>query len=882
MRAALWGIFAVLACATVCFSAPAGPVQTSVPVYIEDNHAGAFYWLAQNLDLNQGCTLVHFDAHSDASALFDSDIIREKIRRVASTEDRGRMLDEWRAQGRIQCFDWMEPLMPVPICNVVWVPAEHLYPEDIQKRNEEAAGYLDGQLEASPRRAGPLKSCYHVSDLAGINKWIPEGQPVVITIDLDYFAGMQVVRNVAFERVWSFVTGCRNLRAVVIAISRPYLTSNEESHHLVELALRSALSLPTAVIEYEPFLSTGEDHSLRAKELHKKGLSLPSYHIEDAPETLRATILANRARIHVQNDVLRWDKILDAWSAETPQFRLALKGRQPSTDGIWRVPVSESAEVEVLAEPWYASPDEVSWVTLQPCFTSCNLLASSDKEDGFARGAPPRPRWREQRIESSGSVLDLNKLASDFDPGTECGSVRIQAKIKIGGHLRETPPIEIRRYSGTGLRAAITEQFGLPYLFGSGELRSDTDTGPESGWGADCANFIVYAMRRQGMPVPWCDPKKLRGYLEPVAEGAMEGQVKFSPEDLENGLIVHLGTHVAVVMKDQPPFGVLDANVLVAHQLNGMPEIIPLGKLLKDRGTDRFDVLRIPTRRAQPELLVGGDVMLGRTVGRGIESGANPFAAIQSLLNSASTTLVNLECVISDQGTSAPATRYPLRAPASSSELLRKAGISFVGLANNHSEDFGPEALLDTIDCLKLHGIGVLGAGPTMDQAFASQIVGGGKESRIALLAVDDTTTPGAAGDLNRASIANASDKVRIAAAVTAAHENSNLVVCLVHWGDENTSEVNGRQRELARWLIDHGVNVVVGAHPHCIQPMDAYHGSPIAYSLGNLVFDGASSVASWKKGELLEIGFSGPARLPWWRIVPIELNNAGFPQVPQ
>ena len=55
-------------------SAAAG--ANGLPIYIEDNHAGTFYWLAQNIDLDQSYTLVLFDAHSDASGIFDSDKIR--------------------------------------------------------------------------------------------------------------------------------------------------------------------------------------------------------------------------------------------------------------------------------------------------------------------------------------------------------------------------------------------------------------------------------------------------------------------------------------------------------------------------------------------------------------------------------------------------------------------------------------------------------------------------------------------------------------------------------------------------------------------------------------------------------------------------------------
>src|ERR1700757_4377294 len=105
-----------------------------LPIYIEDNHAGTFYWLAQNIDLDKQYTLILFDAHSDASGIFDSDKIRDALRNLASREDRQALLDRWRSHGAVQCFNWIEPLMPAPIENVIWVPAERLSPEEIRKR----------------------------------------------------------------------------------------------------------------------------------------------------------------------------------------------------------------------------------------------------------------------------------------------------------------------------------------------------------------------------------------------------------------------------------------------------------------------------------------------------------------------------------------------------------------------------------------------------------------------------------------------------------------------------------------------------------------------------------------------------------------------------
>ena len=99
-----------------------------------------------------------------------------------------------------------------------------------------------------------------------------------------------------------------------------------------------------------------------------------------------------------------------------------------------------------------------------------------------------------------------------------------------------------------------------------------------------------------------------------------------------------------------------------------------------------------------------------------------------------------------------------------------------------------------------------------------------------------------------------------------------------VHWGEENIASVTERQRQLARWLIDHGADAIAGSHPHCIQPFDSYHGRPIVYSLGNLVFDGVPSLPTWNRGNLLEVDLSPPR--PAFRLVPVQLDVRGFPQL--
>jgi len=252
-----------------------------------------------------------------------------------------------------------------------------------------------------------------------------------------------------------------------------------------------------------------------------------------------------------------------------------------------------------------------------------------------------------------------------------------------------------------------------------------------------------------------------------------------------------------------------------------------------------------------------------------IENGVDPFGRIAALLRGASFAAANLECTISNLGESTH--RYAFRAPAQSAQLLRHAGFHALGLANNHALDFGVPALHDCAAHLLRQGIQPVGIKVVARNACAPSFFSLDNGKKIALIAIsafDETSE-----------IATASHRADLIAAIADARSNANLVACLVHWGTENSENISDEQRELARWLIGHGVDLVVGSHPHHVQPLDSYHGHLIAYSLGNLVFDGAPTVASWNRGALLEVGLNADAKISSVSLIPIALED-GLPQL--
>lgn len=315
--------------------------------------------------------------------------------------------------------------------------------------------------------------------------------------------------------------------------------------------------------------------------------------------------------------------------------------------------------------------------------------------------------------------------------------------------------------------------------------------------------------------------------------------------------------------------GILDQNDLVAHQLPVAPEIVTLGQLLGERKKDRFDLYRVPPVKSAATLIFGGDVMLGRSCAAKIQNGTDPFEGISTLVDQASFAAANLECTISNVGTST--NRYPFRAPAQSARLLRRAGFDAMGLANNHALDFGPTALQDSAAHLLRQEIKPVGVKTPTRNARDASFFSLSNGKKMGLLAISDIG--------HGPEIAIASRRAELKIAIGNARSRSDLTVCLVHWGIENSKRITDEQRELARWLIDCGVDLVVGSHPHCVQPLDFYHGRPIAYSLGNLVFDGAPTLASWNRGALLDVGLNEDAKISSVSLIPVLLKD-GLPRL--
>ncbi|WP_437967736.1 CapA family protein [Sorangium sp. So ce260] len=240
-------------------------------------------------------------------------------------------------------------------------------------------------------------------------------------------------------------------------------------------------------------------------------------------------------------------------------------------------------------------------------------------------------------------------------------------------------------------------------------------------------------------------------------------------------------------------------------------------------------------------LIAGGDVCLGKALGQELlrNPAHDPFAPVAALLASADVRFVNLENQLSDQGGETQHRLQPLvfTGPPAGADVLARAGISVVSLANNHMWDYGKSAFLETLGHLERAGVAYAGAGRTRPKAYAPAVIER-RGFRVAVLAVTGIWNQGSLWQHPAREFVAAAERDGLAAAVRAARKQPGVVAVVVsyHGGTEYLDTPLPQARALAAAAIDAGADAFLGHHPHVLQGIELRRGRPIFYSLGNFL----------------------------------------------
>jgi poly-gamma-glutamate synthesis protein (capsule biosynthesis protein) len=155
-------------------------------------------------------------------------------------------------------------------------------------------------------------------------------------------------------------------------------------------------------------------------------------------------------------------------------------------------------------------------------------------------------------------------------------------------------------------------------------------------------------------------------------------------------------------------------------------------------------------------------------------------------------------------------------------EGLVYAGIDIVNLANNHLGNHGKEGIEETTAILDNHSIKY--AGIQNNPQYLEV-----KGNKIAFLGYDDVEY--------QAGVSQAKES-QMKSEIQEAGSEADLVIVQFHWGVEYVSQPSDRQKSLAKLAIDSGADLIIGNHPHWIQPVELYKNKLITYAHGNFIFD--------------------------------------------
>jgi poly-gamma-glutamate capsule biosynthesis protein CapA/YwtB (metallophosphatase superfamily) len=239
-----------------------------------------------------------------------------------------------------------------------------------------------------------------------------------------------------------------------------------------------------------------------------------------------------------------------------------------------------------------------------------------------------------------------------------------------------------------------------------------------------------------------------------------------------------------------------------------------------------------------------GDVMLaGRWAATIRKAGyESPFSAVAAELRSGDITIANLESPIARGGSEYTEKKFRFRAEPEIAAALKRSGINLVTLANNHSMDFGGEALAETLMHLENAGIAWIGAGVNLDEArkMALYTI---KGKKIAFLGYSLTQPVEFFASRYRPGTTPGFEKIFVED-IGRARQQADFVIVSFHWGTEGKKGVQSYQQVAAHKAIDAGADVIIGHHPHILRGIERYKTGIVFYSLGNFTFASKSRSA--------------------------------------
>jgi poly-gamma-glutamate capsule biosynthesis protein CapA/YwtB (metallophosphatase superfamily) len=285
--------------------------------------------------------------------------------------------------------------------------------------------------------------------------------------------------------------------------------------------------------------------------------------------------------------------------------------------------------------------------------------------------------------------------------------------------------------------------------------------------------------------------------------------------------------------------------------------------------------LAFPVQADEIVINAAGDVMLAGRWSSTLRTGGynSPFSSVTAALASGDVTIVNLESPIARGGSEYIEKKFRFRAEPEVAAALKRSGINLVSLANNHSMDFGGEALAETMMHLDNAAIAWIGAGENLAEARKMALYSI-KGKKVAFLGYSLTQPVEFFAGRDRPGTAPGFEKYYVED-IKRARQQADYVIVSFHWGTEGSSSVQAYQRVAAHKAIDSGADVIIGHHPHVLRGIERYKTGIVFYSLGNFTF--ASKSRSADASVIVRLRFNDTQREA--ELLPLDIlhRRVGF-----
>lgn len=253
------------------------------------------------------------------------------------------------------------------------------------------------------------------------------------------------------------------------------------------------------------------------------------------------------------------------------------------------------------------------------------------------------------------------------------------------------------------------------------------------------------------------------------------------------------------------------------------------------------------------------------------------FNKVSGYINNADIIMGTMETGITTEGT-----YNSKNAPKEFAETVKKSGVNLVTISHNHSLDNGVSGLKETRDNLEEIGFTVVGDKIENSNAVEIKEV---KNTKIAFLTYTCMLNDENTLSKDEKACVNMYSEKQAKSDLQYAKENGAEYICvMIHWGDVISSTVNDEQKEIADFLVENGANLIIGAHPSVVQPMEIKkdkngNNAFVAYSIGTYIStlpDEESKTELVLNIELRKSGEDGKVYLNKVNYTPIYMLDNG------